>query len=342
VDQYRHPQQREPSRPPGATGLVPLQLLPEHAFYGPDGNRSQTTAIGAAVGVMMLVLVALVAVVATGIGGNRGGGPSAAPGTGGLAPADYVVSSTETTLNQHTAKIDLSGSISVDGQTVPMSGSGSADFDTNSLSMAITVTAASHTLSEDEITTAGHLYLSISGAGFDLSRVTGGKHWIDLPIGTQPSGALGSSNVDPMLQLKTLEQKGAAVSTLGASTVDGVPVTGYKVTPSAAEIEQGIQQEVRSGVIPQSAVPGIEKSEQALGIVSFDVYFDSSNMLRRMTLDVGAGGSSSAGAATATGSVDVTFSDFGAPVTIAAPAPADTIAYSQFLQAFPSAGSSPG
>ena len=193
------------------------------------------------------VVVAAVAVVA-GITASSSG-PSL-PGAGS-APADFVVSSTQTTLEQHTAAMTITGSVSVDGHTVPLQGAGSADFDTNAFSADISFTGPSGSLVEHELVVDQHFYFGISADGSDLSTITGGPEWIDVPIPDQGSTSLGAGNIDPLDQMKLLEQKGATVVPLGGSTVNGATVSGYKVTISRAEELQNLQEEIQSGGLPK-------------------------------------------------------------------------------------------
>ena len=71
---------------------------------------------------------AAVVIIAAAVGGVIAGRGSDVPGSG-MAPADFVVSSTQTTLAQRTADVAYSGSISADGQDVPLNGSDIADLD---------------------------------------------------------------------------------------------------------------------------------------------------------------------------------------------------------------------
>jgi hypothetical protein len=237
-----------------------------------------------------------------------------------------VVSSTQTTLRQHTARITISGSVSADGQSIPLSGTGYADFDNESFSADMSVNTPSGVLDEHEIVVGGQLYFGLGADGFNISQITGGPHWIDVPVPEQNSGALGAGNVDPLAQLQLLEQKGASVTSLGTSTVSGVSVSGYSVTPSPAEEQQTLQQEVQSGAIPASAAPMLQQELQTIGSPTMDVYFDASGLLRKLSLTLGAASSP------VSVSVQMTFDDYGTTVNIAPPASADVISYAQFVQ----------
>ena len=252
-------------------------------------------------------------------------GASRAPGAG-VAPAVFVVSSATATLHQHSADVTISGSVSANGQTVPIDGTGYADFDKDAFSANMTMNGPTGTLGEDEIAVGGHIYLSVGADGVSISQLTGGPHWVDVPVPEQDSSGLGTGNVDPLVQLQVLEHQGATATPLGTSTMEGETVSGYSVTPSQVEEQQAIQQEVQSGAIPQSAVPMVEQELQAIGTPTMDVYFDSSRLLRKLSVTFG-GGSSPVSA-----SVQMTFGDYGTTVSIGPPAVSDVISYALFLQ----------
>ena len=88
---------------------------------------------------------------------------------------------------------------------------------------------------------AGHIYLSLGVHGQSISELTGGPHWIDVPVPEQDSSRLGTGNVDP-LGSSVLGQQGASVVPLGTSTMEGVTVSGYSVTPSPAEEELALEE----------------------------------------------------------------------------------------------------
>ena len=253
------------------------------------------------------------------------GGASQVPGAG-VAPAVFVVSSATTTLHQHSADITISGSVSANGQTVPIDGTGFADFDQDAFSANLTMNSPAGALGEDEIAVGGHIYLSVGADGVSVSQITGGPHWVDVPVSEQDSSQLGTGNVDPLVQLGVLAHQGATVTPLGTSTLEGVTVSGYSVTTSQAEEQQALQQGVQTGQIPQSAVPMMEQEMQAIGTPTMDVYFDSSRLLRKLSVTFG-GGSSPVSA-----SVQMTFADYGTTVSIGPPASTDVISYDQFLQ----------
>ncbi len=69
---------------------------------------------------MLIASGAAVVIIAAAVGGVIAGRGAGACRGSGMAPADFVVSSTQTTLAQRTADVAYSGSISADGQDVPL------------------------------------------------------------------------------------------------------------------------------------------------------------------------------------------------------------------------------
>jgi hypothetical protein len=280
------------------------------------------------------VSVIAVAAIAFAIVLAASGGPGV-PGAG-IAPADFVVSSTQNTLAQHTADVVFSGSVTVAGHDVPLNGTGQADFSTNGFSATLSETAAGTSLVERELADAGHLYMGMTIDGHDMSEFTGGARWISIPTPGAGSSSPGVGSVDPLSQIQLLEKKGATVVRLGTSVIDGDTVSGYSVTPSPSQVQQSLQQEFAAGQFTPAQQQQILDASKALGTFSSDVWVDSSGLLRRETVNVGGGTSG------ATGKVDVTFSNFGTPVTIEPPAAGDVISFSQFDSDLQALQASPG
>jgi hypothetical protein len=275
---------------------------------------------------LAIILLALVLVAGGVIGGIVSTGSGPPPPGAGVAPANFVISSTQTTLSQHTADVAISGTVSTNGKSIPMHGTGSADFDTNSFEADISLASGANSSVEHELVVADHFYLGLTLNGTSVSAITGGPEWINVPLPDQTASSLGTGNVDPLDQLKLLEQKGATVVPLGTSTVDGTTVSGYAVTFSAAELQQREQQEAQALGLPPSEAQQVLRAAQALGSPKVNVYFDGSGLLRQESVSLGGGSSP------VSSSVQMTFSNFGTPVTIEPPASSDVIAYSQFAQ----------
>jgi hypothetical protein len=272
-----------------------------------------------------VVTAAALVIIAAGVGGilaTSGGSP--APGSG-MSPAAFVLSSTQNTVAQRTADIDVSGSVSVDGTSIPVSGSGQAHFTTNQFSASIDLTPNQHAVEEKEVVSGGQVYMNVSVDGQGLSSLTGGAQWIQIPLPQQSASSIGAADVDPISAIKMMEQRGATVVPLGSSTIGGDEVSGYSVTPSQAEIESTLQQEEQSGQLPAAGVSSALKEAKALGTFDVDIWIDGDNMLRQETVDIGGGTSAT------TEKISMTFQNYGTPVSIQPPAPGSIVSLSQFI-----------
>jgi hypothetical protein len=293
------------------------------ARYGlPEGVETRQTQPRTRV-VLLTLSVFLVGAITAGVVVATSGG-STVPGAG-IAPANLVVSSAQNTLAKHRADVVFSGSVSVAAQVIPLNGWGRVDFTTNAFSG--TVSARSSTISyvERELLAHGHFYMRMTMDGHDVSQITGGAEWIDLPVVDQGGGnSPGLGIIDPLTQLHVLAKKGATVVPIGTSVIDGDTVSGYSVTPSRSQVLQALGQEFASGQFSPVLEQQILNAPKALGSFTSDVWFDASGILRRQVMTLGGGMTG------ATGRVDMTYQYHGAPVSIKSPAPDNVISYSQF------------
>ena len=320
---------------------IPLSEGPDAALPPDPGPtlaqaRAQTPVTGprrrplvwAAASLLVVGMAAAGIVVAT-------SGGASAPGSG-MAPADFVVSSTQNTLAQHTADVVFTGSVSDAGQTIPLNGTGQADFSNNGFTATVTENGPKASVVERELFADGHFYIGVTADGQDLSSVTGGAQWIEVPLPSQGSSTSpGLGSVDPLAQIQTLEKKGATVVPLGTSVIDGDTVSGFSVTPSAAEVQQNLQQEFATGQFSAAQEQLLQNESKSLGSFTADVWFDASGLLRREAVTI------SGGTSGATGKVNMTFQNFGTPVSIEAPAPGSTIPFSQFMSDLQATENSP-
>ena len=268
---------------------------------------------------------AALAIIAAGVGGVVASRHSGAPGSG-MAPADFVVSSTQSTLAQRTADVTFAGSVSAAGQDIPINGTGQVDFDTNTFSATMSENVASTSIAIRELIASGQFYMGMTIDGHDMSQITGGAHWVGISLPDQASSSsLGATNVDPIDQLKALEQKGATVTSLGTKTIDGTTVSGYSVTPSHQEIENTIQQEIQQNQMSATEAQQLLQGANLIGTFTSDVWIDGSGLVQQEDMNVG-GGSAGINA-----KVTMNFLNYGTTVSIATPAPSDVIPYTQFV-----------
>jgi hypothetical protein len=161
-------------------------------------------------------------------------------------------------------------------------------------------------------------YIKVSGdTGGSLP---GGKSWIALDTGGL-GGLEGSlagpfgGNADPADLLASLTAVSSSVTKLGASTVRGVPVTGYRVIIDPEKAAARLPGPERAGFLEFAKTLGP-------GTIPVDVWLDGQNLVRRVTLSLRlpAGTGEPAGARVVE-STD--YYDFGVPVRISAPPAAE-------------------
>jgi hypothetical protein len=192
-------------------------------------------------------------------------------------------------------------------------------------------------------------YIKLSGAGGP--GLPKGKSWMELDSpslgsaavpGLSPFGATSPAN---LLTALTALSAGT-VKNLGASTVRGVAVTGYRVTIDQAKLLQAAK-------VPAALRAGYRQFITSLGTgsMSANIWVDSGNLVRRVTFTFKlstamSGGMSGAMGGTAGKAPQMTettdFYDFGVPVHLSAPPAAQIGGLSQFISQSGSVISSSG
>ncbi len=273
-------------------------------------KRQRLTAVGA------VAVVLIVSLVAVGISG---------PGTSDAAA--QVELGARTTLAAHSAAIVISGSVSVDGQSIPITGSGYTDPSTGIVDANFQFSSDGTTINESELSDGSGLYMQIMSNGQnEISHLLPGKTWVELPLNTSSGVGAGTTNV--LTQLQILTQQGNTVTSLGTSTVDGVSATGYQVTLStkamaaaAKRVEKATgfnSQQVKSAIAEFSKNPPVLK-----------LWLDANHLLVREEVSLSATLSGSSA------SVDVAmdFTKYGQPITVTIPSASDVGSYSAFIAA---------
>lgn len=230
-----------------------------------------------------------------------------AAGTFGLVSVAGATPGRVTTAKHATRAVTTASftfSLSVTGLTpsaVSITGSGQADFATDTASLALTVPASVASLipggtaapvTVDAVLSGGTIYLEIPA----LSSLVG-EPWISVALPTKAKAegakllskaAIALGDVPAIAAFATA--KGATVSSLGSSTVDNVAVTGTKIADSGAT--HGIA-----------------------GSIAADLWADHSGRLVQADVTASATGAKVAPGLTAT----IDFTGYGAPVTVTVP-----------------------
>jgi hypothetical protein len=201
------------------------------------------------------------------------------------------------------------------GQSLDASGTGTIDFANRSLDLHMTISSLPAQI--EAIFLGSTVYESIPG----IATIDPGKSWVSIDLsaalaaGSGTSGGSPTFSTNPTEALQLLTQKGAQVTPMGASTVDGVTVQGYTVSypPNvwdALRVNQNLPSDVRA------ALANITMTSQ--------VYITRSNQVARVEVAI----SSPTGPG-----IDETldFSDYGVATSIAPPDGTTVVSFQQFL-----------
>ena len=269
-------------------------------------------AVGAVIAVLVFVAFA---------GGSR---------SPGLSPAAFVTKAAQRTLSQSTADVTLSGTDQVSGQSLSFEGSGQVDFATNVMSLNVGASSSGASVTENELLVGGNIYLDVTADGHDLATLTGGRHWLEIPFAQ--SGSQTATNGSPASALSLLSQEGDRVTPLGPRNINGQTCNGYIVTPSRQAMLAGAKAELtKMGFTPAQASAALQ-AVQGMTPPTITAWFDSQRQLAcQVTVDMQLGSATSA--RTDSMEMVMTFTHYGVPVRVTAPAAGDTVSLQQLLQA---------
>jgi hypothetical protein len=292
-------------------------VVPPIPVAKPHSRRRVVTVLAPLILVVGLIVAAVVV-----FGGSS-------PRDAGAAAA-FVQSASQTTLAQSTADIAISGNVSVAGDDVPITGSGAAVLtDAQQFAATVSFTASGVSFQEKEVLTDGHFYMGIESGGQDISSVLPGKHWVEIPVPVGVGVSSGTGTSDPIAQLQLLTANGNQVAALGTKVINGETDTGYAVTITRQNVLNGIQKFNASSGLDAAVQRQLSQAAQDTPIPTIDVWFDSSKLLRRMTVAINQVASGQAESV----NLNMDFESYGTPVSIAAPSADDVATYSQFLAA---------
>lgn len=241
------------------------------------------------------------------------------------------------TMDESTMHATFTATVTAAGKTVQLTGTARSDRASKSGAANVNVQATGHHMAVSVVITGGQIYLQLP----QISQVEPGKSWLSFPepatgaSGVGTAGGTGSglspgtlgqmANLGTFLQL--LRQSGATVQTLGASTLSGTPVDGYRVKMDGAAVEAAI---AKSG-LPQAA----QQALSAITVSSLDfTVYTGGGLLRGVDVDAEANVASIGITVKATLRLD----DYGQPVTVQPPPATATVTFGQVEK---SANSSP-
>lgn len=241
-----------------------------------------------------------------------------------VTPAALVAESAHTTLAQKTADVTLNGSVNAAGHQIPLVGTGAVDFSTQTLSLDLSTTISGTSIHLKELLVSGQAYMSGTFGGSSFSALTG-KDWISLPVASTDQNLLSS---DPFTQLKVLEQEGASVTPIPPKTIGGRTVTGYSIVPTKESVVKAADAELSKLGLDRSQISQAESVIQQAQPPTIVAWFDSSHLLRQMSMSLNMG---AAGAGASVGMV-MNVVRYGVPVHVSAPPASDVVSLKQFLQ----------
>jgi hypothetical protein len=247
-------------------------------------------------------------------------------GGGGSASFDPVASAA-TTVNAKSAKLVFQTSVAGGGQTLHMSGVGSADFQSREARMTFDVgdllrgsgLPASAGEKWTIVTQGLVVYMH---APTIAQQLPGGKEWLKLDV----AAAAKSRNVDlgqfrqltqndPTQMLAYLRATSGEIEKVGTEDVRGVETTHYRAKVDLDKVADQAPPNLR-----KTFRASIDSLKKGLGTdtIPVDVWVDHDNLVRRLAEHLPVAGG---------GQIDfsVDFYDFGTPVTISPPPASETL-----------------
>jgi hypothetical protein len=242
--------------------------------------------------------------------------------TAGATPAATVANSARTTVAAGTANLALTMRVHVPGSgAMVATGSGAVDLPANASRVAFTFRGrgALSGVQLREVFVGDTIYLSIP----QLSSAVAGKPWISQPL--TPRALVAPRNSDPGTLLGMLAATGNRVTPLGASTIDGSAVRGYRVTVAPSGLPSGLR---GSGL--SAGVTRATEEAAGTGADVVTVYVDDhTGMVRSMVADIDL----TLGSHPVVAVVTEDLTGYGAPTAVTPPAAAQVLTLSQFRAA---------
>jgi hypothetical protein len=279
----------------------------------PNRRRRHVALTAAAVAVVLVISLIVIGV----------------SGPGSKDAAAEVILGARTTLAKNSVDLTLSGSMSADGQTIPLGGSGFADSSKDLESVTLTFSDENIPIQETILSDAGNAYMQITENNQNqITRAIPGKQWVQVPLGASQSTGLSATTPNILNQLQVLTQQGNTVVPLGTSTINGESVTGYQVTITKAAMAAEFKRvEARGGAEAKAL-------EQGLKVISLNppvikLWLNADNLLAREEVLI----SETTSGVTASGDLFINFSNYGSASTITTPAAGSVASFQAFIAA---------
>ena len=229
------------------------------------------------------------------------------------------------TLREGSAQVQFRGSTTVvGGAKSSITGGGVLDFTHQLNSFTLSIAAGPTTVVEKLVGSPVATYLSVTDNGTDVVKTLTAKSWVRVTSTT--TSAPASFNL--LLQTQALTQPGVAVRALGTSSLDGQPVTGYRVTIPAKVLLALSLQRLKSLHLSAASLALVERATLRQGSQQVSIWVNSHHFIVEESAYQHLG----LGASAVTSTVATYLSHFGAPVSVSIPSASDSVTYATFLR----------
>jgi hypothetical protein len=263
-------------------------------------------------------------------------GAALAAGCGGSpAQLDPLASAAERTADAGSARFEMRMAMTVAGRSAEATASGAFDNESRRATMSMDLSAlagafggGAGALRMDMVMDGTVAYMRMP---LLTAQLPGGKPWVKLDLeelagreGLDLGELQSLSDNDPRRTLDYLRAVSGEIRTVGREAVRGVPTTHYRAAVNLRKYPDLVPEDQRKLV--QEAMDRLI-AQVGLGAVPVDVWVDGEGLVRRMRIafDVaGAGGAASS-------TVTMELFDYGTPVAVQLPSPAEVTDLAAFL-----------
>lgn len=250
----------------------------------------------------------------------------------GARPSDHqlLAAAALTTASRRTADVTITGTLDIAGHVVQVRGAGGARFGTGgAFECSFSESLGGHTLVESERASGDVVYMSETLDGQNLiAHLLGGRQWLEIPVPLGGSSVIGGGTAfDPASELQAMRQRGDTIRRVGTTTVGGDAVTGYRVTPRVADVRRAELKALAAIGLPAAVKSQVMKAMSVIDRYAFVVWVDARNLLRRIEVSL------ASSSASASGQVSVTFSHYGAAVSVHLPPANQVVSFRHFIRA---------
>jgi hypothetical protein len=218
---------------------------------------------------------------------------------GDTVSIDPVAKAADVSTKQSSEHMQLDASVTAGTQVIAMTGTGDFGNTPTRGQLLMRVRANGRDATMQEVLDGTHVYISSPAL---MGQLPGAKKWMSVDV-SKAGKALGVdvanySSQSPQSVLDQLKAAGG-VHKVGPETLDGVETTHYRATVDTAKVAKLLK-----------------KAQFTATYEPVDVWVDGKGLVRRMHLSYSVNGT--------TTDLTASFSKYGEPVSVTAPAAADT------------------